>query len=218
MVDKDKMAGLLEILRRKKTALFDLDGVVLDTESQYSQFWGGIGKRYFPEISSLDKLVKGRTLSEICRAYLDDKPFKEQVLAEHVLFQSGIVFNFVRGAEEFVQMVHERGMKTAIVTSSDQSKMEGVYKSHPHFKTWFDRILTEEDFKASKPDPDCYLCAAKSLQSAIEDCVVFEDSRNGLMSGRNAGMTVVGLATTLPRKEVEILADYTIDDFSDLLG
>lgn len=207
------MVDLNELLKDKKAALFDLDGVILDTESQYSAFWGSVGKRYFPELESLDSLVKGRTLSEICRNYLDDKPFKAEVLADHVIFQSNIVFSFIKGADLFVQKVRKQGMKTAIVTSSDAAKMRGVYKAYPEFKTWFDRILTEEDFKASKPDPDCYLCAAKMLNVDKDQCIVFEDSRSGLQAGKNAGMTVVGLATTLPRKVVETLADITIDDF-----
>ena len=208
------MVNLWQILEGKEAALFDLDGVILDTESQYSSFWKKMGERYYPEIPSFADEVKGRTLTEICRLFFDHTPYKETVVAEQAIFQDNIKFFFINGAEPFVKKVREMGLKTAIVTSSDATKMNCVYRTYPEFKTLFDKILTEEDFSASKPNPDCYLRAAERLNAAIDRCVVFEDSRNGLMAGRNAKMTVVGLATTLSKAEVEQLADYTIDDFS----
>ena len=80
----------------------------------------------------------------------------------------------------------------------------------------FDAILTSEDFERSKPDPDCYLKAAQRLGVEVGDCVVFEDSFNGLKSGRAAGMYVVGLSTTNPAEAIrpycdEVIANYVKD-------
>ena len=91
--------------------------------------------------------------------------------------------------------------------------MEAVYRSHPEFKGLFDAILTAEDFDRSKPDPDCYLKAAGRFGIAPEHCVVFEDSFNGLKSGRAAGMYVVGLATTNPTDAIRPLCDEVISDY-----
>ena len=104
-----------------------------------------------------------------------------------------------------------------MVTSSNQPKMEAVYQSHPEFRSLFDAILTSEDFERSKPDPDCYLKAAQRLGVKVEDCVVFEDSFNGLKSGRAAGMYVVGLSTTNPAEAIrpycdEVIANYMKDE------
>jgi len=82
----------------------------------------------------------------------------------------------------------------------------------------FDAILTSEDFAASKPDPDCYLRAARRLGARPEDCVVFEDSFNGLRSGRAAGMTVVGLATTNAADAIRPLCDHVVGDYTALLA
>jgi HAD superfamily hydrolase (TIGR01509 family) len=91
--------------------------------------------------------------------------------------------------------------------------MKAVYQHHPEFKDLFDAILTSEDFERSKPDPDCYLKAAERFGVNPEDCVVFEDSFNGLKSGRAAGMRVVGLATTNPAERIRPLCDEVIRDY-----
>jgi HAD superfamily hydrolase (TIGR01509 family) len=77
----------------------------------------------------------------------------------------------------------------------------------------FDAILTSEDFERSKPDPDCYLKAAKRLGASVDECVVLEDSFNGLKSGRAAGMRVIGLATTNPAESIRPLCDEVIRDY-----
>jgi HAD superfamily hydrolase (TIGR01509 family) len=104
-------------------------------------------------------------------------------------------------------------VRTAVVTSSNRVKLEAVYQAHPEFRGLFDAILTSEDFSASKPDPDCYLKAARRLGASREECVVFEDSFNGLRSGRAAGMHVVGLATTNPADAIRPFCDEVIKNY-----
>ena len=110
--------------------------------------------------------------------------------------------------------MRQKGVKTAVVTSSNQPKMQAVYQARPEFCELFDAILTSEDFERSKPDPDCYLKAAARLGVDKKDCVVFEDSFNGLKSGRAAGMFVVGLATTNAAEKIAPLCDKVIDDYT----
>ena len=107
-------------------------------------------------------------------------------------------------------------MSTAVVTSSNQAKMQSVYRQHPEFTLLFDAILTAEDFAESKPHPDCYLRAAARFGAPVDACVVFEDSINGLKSGRAARMCVIGLATTLPSEVITPLADDVISDYTTL--
>ena len=122
---------------------------------------------------------------------------------------------FIKGAKEFVLELRKHGIKTAIVTSSDSSKMESVYSKIPDFQSLFDKILTAEMFKKGKPNPDCYLLGAKVFDAKIEDCVVFEDSFHGLQAGRDAKMKVIGLATTNPKETIIDKSDIVIEDFSN---
>ena len=76
--------------------------------------------------------------------------------------------------------------------------------------------LTSEDFERSKPDPDCYLKAAARLGVKESECIVFEDSFNGLRSGRAAEMAVVGLATTNKAEDIRDLSDIQIADYQSV--
>ena len=130
-------------------------------------------------------------------------------------YEQQMSYDYLAGFEQYILGLRAQGVKTAVVTSSNQPKMEAVYKSHPEFKTLFDAILTSEDFERSKPDPDCYLKAAERFGVEPKDCVVFEDSFNGLKSGRAAGMYVVGLATTNAAEAIKPYCDEVINDYVD---
>jgi HAD superfamily hydrolase (TIGR01509 family) len=201
-----------------KAALFDLDGVVFDTEPQYSVFWGAQCREFHPEHPGLEHEIKGQTLVQIYDAWFSGELAEQQPLITERLnkFEQQMDYIYVPGFEEYISQLRGKGVKTAVVTSSNQPKMEAVYQSHPEFRSMFDAILTSEDFERSKPDPDCYLKAAQRLGVEVEDCVVFEDSFNGLKSGRAAGMYVVGLSTTNPAEAIrpycdEVIANYVKD-------
>ena len=199
-----------------KAALFDLDGVVFDTEPQYSIFWGGQFRHYYPEHPGMEQLIKGMTLVEIYEKYFQDKDIQERITRELDEFEQTMDFVYVKGFENYVKSLRGRGVKTAVVTSSNMAKMENVYRKRPEFKTYFDAILTSEDFAESKPSPDCYQRAAQRFGLTKDECVVFEDSFNGLKSGRAAGMYVVGLATTNSPESIAPFADRVIMEYVEM--
>ena len=201
--------------KRLKAALFDLDGVVFDTEPQYTVFWGSQCRRYHPEHPGLEHEIKGQTLTQIYDRWFSGNLLKEQPLITERLnaFEQQMSYDFINGFERLIADLRRHQVKTAVVTSSNQPKMESVYRHQPGFRLLFDAILTSEDFERSKPDPDCYLKAAQRLEAQIDECVVFEDSINGLLSGRGAGMKVVGLTTTNPAGRIQSLSDLQIPDY-----
>ena len=201
-----------------KAALFDLDGVVVDTESQYSVFWGSQCRLYHPEIPGLENKIKGQTLTQIYDGWFSGEIASEQPLITRRLneFEAQMDFDYIAGFEDFITTLRNKGFKTAVVTSSNKIKMNAVYRKHPEFHSLFDAILTSEDFSASKPDPDCYLKAAERFHLSPEECIVFEDSFNGLKSGRAAGMFVVGLATTNSAEQIAPFSDVVISDYVGL--
>jgi len=202
----------------KKAALFDLDGVVFDTEPQYTVFWGQICREYHPEIPDLEYKIKGQTLTQIYDRFFSGQDEEQKVITQRLNeFESNMKFNYVEGFEEFIHSLRQKGLKTAVVTSSNREKMESVYRQRPEFKSLFDAILTSEDFEESKPSPDCYLKGAARFGVKPEDCVVFEDSFNGLKSGRASGAYVVGLATTNPAEAIAPYADQVINDFTQFI-
>lgn len=197
-------------------ALFDLDGVLFDTEHQYSIFWKKMGKIYHPEIENFCNKIKGQTLVQIFNRYFNGNKELQQSLSEAIdEYESSMEYRYVPGVQKFLKELRKKGIQTAVVTSSNRMKMNNVYQAHPEFKDMFDYILTAESFASSKPDPDCYLQAAQKCKARPEQCVVFEDSFNGLESGRRAGMKVVGLATTNSPDSIKGLANVIISDFTE---
>lgn len=197
-----------------KAALFDLDGVVLDTESQYTVFWGMIGEEYHPEMPDFCRRVKGQTLVHIYDMFFSDlKDEQAKITARLDEFERTMEYNYVAGFESFISNLRENHIKCAVVTSSNIQKMKAVYAKRPELETYFDKVLTSEDFAASKPDPDCYLKGAATFGVLPEECVGFEDSFNGLRAVRAAGEFTVGLATTNSREAITPFSDYILDDY-----
>jgi len=200
-------------MERKIAGLFDLDGVILDTEDLYSQFWGEQGRLFCPDVPDFAGAVKGRTLTDLLAAYFPEKEQAERVVRKLREFEREMPFRFIAGADRFIRDLKAHGVKLAIVTSSNGAKMAEVYRVLPRLKEWFDVIVTADKITRSKPDPECYLLAAEELQYAPARCVVFEDSFSGLEAGRRAGMKVIGLATTNPAEAIRDKADAVIPDF-----
>ena len=196
-------------------ALFDFDGVLMDTETQYSRFWDETGKK-FVNIEGFGSIIKGQTLVQIFGKHFSGHPQEELRAIEDAIneYESRMVYDFIPGAREFLAELKKAGIPTAIVTSSNNMKMSQVYKVHPDLHTLVDAILTSEDFSKSKPDPECFLKGMERLGGTPETTVVFEDSIHGITAGRAAGARVVGLATTNKREVIEPLCDMVIDNFS----
>lgn len=200
-----------------RAALFDLDGVVFDTESQYSIFWGEQCRLYHPDKPGLENKIKGQTLVQIFDNYFPGMTEEQAEIVRRLdNFERNMEFEYVAGFQDFITDLRTNGIKTAVVTSSNQMKMNSVYAARPEFKSYFDAILTSEDFACSKPDPDCYIKGAAVFGAQRNECVVFEDSFNGLKAGRAAGMTVVGLSTTNSAEAIKQYADYVLPDFRGL--
>lgn len=205
-------------MRQLKAALFDLDGVVFDTEPQYTVFWGSQCRLYHPEHPGLEHEIKGSTLQQIYDKWWNGELEKERDIVTQRLnaFEAQMDYSYIAGFEAFVRDLHQHGVKTAVVTSSNMPKMESVFRARPEFTSLFDAILTSEDFAESKPSPDCYLKGAERFGVSPDECVVLEDSINGLKSGRAAGMYVVGLTTTNTKENIEALSNIQIKDYQDI--
>ena len=199
---------------QRSIALFDLDGVILDTEGSYTAFWDDYGSRHFSE-KDFGLKIKGQTLVKILADYFPDENERKSITDAINDFERKMSYPFVPGVENYIKSLKSNGIRTAVVTSSNLPKMENVYRCHPGFKEMFDIILTSEDFSESKPSPYCYLKAMKLFGAGPENCVVFEDSLAGLQAARASGAFVTALTTTNPEEVVRNYADLVIRDFND---
>ena len=197
-----------------KGVLFDLDGVVVDSESIYTQFWSDIDKLYPTGVENFAIAIKGNTLQRILADYFPDNDVKQDILERIKDFEINMRYKPFAEAVRFINELKRNQFRIAIVTSSSQKKMDNLYAQNPGFREMFYAVVAGDMVSHSKPDPEPYLLGAKAIGVAPESCYVFEDSISGIESGIRAGATVIGLATTLPYDKIDGKAHLTINDFT----
>lgn len=203
-------------MREFKAALFDLDGTLFDTEGQYTILWGRLARKYRPDIPRLEYIIKGTTLKQIFERYFPDPEVQAAIKVDLDDYERQMRYEWVAGALDFLSDLKSHGVKCAVVTSSNQEKMRSVALQWPAFNEMFDRVLTSEDFTASKPHPDCYLLGAKVFGCTTDECVVFEDAFTGLQAGMSAGIYTIGLATGNSPEQIKDKCNHVLNDFVGL--
>ena len=196
-------------------ALFDLDGVLIDSESIYTEFWNRIDSIYPTGIPNFAYAIKGTTLPDILDTYFSDPEIRPHVLKHLQEQERNMRYVIFPHVEHFLKELQAEHIPMAIVTSSNEKKMVDLFRQLPGFRDYFDVVITDADVTHSKPDPEGYKLAAKRLGVPSERCVVFEDSRAGLEAGRRAGGKVVAMATTLKRGDIEGKGDIVLDSFEN---
>ena len=202
--------------RQIRAALFDLDGTLIDTEDQYTIFWGSMARKYRPDVPRLEHLIKGTTLTQIFANYFPDPQWQAEITEGLNAYEAQMRYEFYPGALAFLQDLKRHGVKCAVVTSSNIPKLESVRRQIPDFDALFDRVLTAEDFTASKPAPDCYLQGAQALGAGLDECVVFEDAYTGLQAGMSSGIFTIGIATGHTPDELRDRCHHVITTFEGL--
>lgn len=197
-------------------ALFDLDGVLIDTEGIYTEFWHDIDLRFPTGVENFEYVIKGNTLEAIMGTYFPDEEIREQILMLLKAQEADMDYRFFDGVERFLADLKEAGVRSAIVTSSNGVKMEHLFKKLPVLNDVIEVVITGDDVTHSKPDPEGYKLAARRLGLDSERCVVFEDSLVGVEAGRRAGGAVVGVATTNPKEKLQPMTDVVVDNITEL--
>lgn len=184
-------------MKNIKIALFDFDGVLVDTEPLYDKFWNEASVRYETGIDNFAEEIKGITLPAIIENYFSDRSeaFKQLVFEESMAYESTMPLPPLAGSIALLLQLKSKGVKVGLVTSSDDVKVRRAL-SELKLEGVFDTIVTADRILKGKPDPSCYLLAAQDLGVNPADCLVFEDSFVGIQAATDAGMRVIGLATT----------------------
>ena len=182
-----------------RAVLFDMDGTVFDTERIYCARLAEVakGSALEQEMQEVLLAISGRNRADIY-AYLWDRygkdfPAKEIFDARDALVikqidEEGVPFK--QGFPEVFEELKRMGLFVSLVTSTHRERMQ-KYLDMVGISDAFDYIKTGESVEHSKPAPDIFLQAAEALGCRPEECVVVEDSRNGVLSGVSAGMKVV---------------------------
>lgn len=195
--------------------LFDLDGVLIDSETEYTRIWSEIDTQFPTGVDNFPIRIKGQTLPEILRNYFapaDHAAVVDMLNAK----EQKMHYGWLPGARELLEEIKHCGYGAVLVTSSNNIKMHHLREERPELESYFKYIVTADKITHSKPDPEGYLLGASMLGVRPERCVVFEDSQQGMKAGRRAGAYVVGLTTTLPATVIETVCDLMVHDLSEV--
>lgn len=194
--------------------LFDLDGVLIDSEGLYTRFWAETEALYPTGIQNFARAIKGTTLDSIMRFFKPEE--RDDIMARILDFDSNLEYPMFPGAIDLLELLKQREIPAALVTSSNPEKMAQLERQYPDFPGRFSVVINGSMVSRGKPDPEGYLLAAKKLGKNPGKCVVVEDSLQGVRAGRAAGCEVWGLTTTLPAETVVPEAHFTFNNIYEV--
>ncbi|MDU5110167.1 MAG: HAD family phosphatase [Clostridium sp.] len=184
-------------MKKVESVIFDMDGVLFDTESIYLKVWKNVFKRYgykmTKEIYS-QVIATGRenVKKVFLREFGDDlsieKMYKEkdallkEEIEKHVPIKEGVV--------EILNILKNMNYKIALATSSDRERMNKQLEK-AKIREYFDEVICRDEVEKTKPNPEIYIKAADKLDSNPKNCLVIEDSLAGVMAAYKANMKVL---------------------------
>lgn len=181
-----------------KGILFDMDGVVLDTEKLYTRFWQE-ATQYFGYPMTKEQALGMRSLNRGAGVAKMQSYFGENVDYEAIrnkrmelmdIFVEKMGVDIKPGIHELLDYLDERNIKRAIATSSPLERTK-LYLSSVDLENRFDELVSGYMVEKGKPEPDIYLYAASKLGLAPEECMVLEDSPTGILAAYRAGCVPV---------------------------
>jgi len=208
-----------------KAVIFDMDGLMFDTETLNAAAWKAAGKLHGFEMT--DELLKAHIGSNV--------ETTKRLMQEH--FGADFDFEAVRagriaysfrhieengmplkpGLRELLAFLNQNGILTALATSSGEMFVR-FYLEHAALDHEFDVIVSGDKVKKGKPEPDIFLTALAGLGVEAEECLVLEDSYNGITAAHRAGIRSVMIPDLLPpTPEIEKLFFRKADVLTDVI-
>ncbi len=206
-------------IRNFKAVLFDFDGVLGNTMEDNYQAWLYALGLYGASFSKLEYfLAEGNRVSDIAADVLarhgkDPKYGPQVAQAKDTYYNQHNNFRFHEGVEEIIPKLKRNGIKLAVVSGA--ARMRLVTPKTETFLSSFDAVITADECKRGKPDPEPYLNAATKLGLEPGDCVVVENAPLGIESAKRAGMYCIAICSTLT-EEYLTKADRIVKDFNAL--
>jgi len=206
-----------------KALLFDLDGTLIDSEKFHFDCWNTFLCDYGVAIDFKDWLSNyaGIPLPKNAKTIIDRYKIETE-LEGFIDRREKITFDGFRTTDielmpfalEFIQFVYEKGLTLAVVTASPKIDVEAIFERNGLAK-YFSLFITRTDVSKSKPDPESYnLCVAR-LGLEKDECIVFEDTLNGVKSALAAGITCYAIQNNVRAHQKLKIADELFLSFSN---
>lgn len=179
-----------------EAVIFDMDGVIYDTEAFYLKHWIQVFEEYGYKMTKeiyIKAMGRGRKkVKEYFKSIFgDDLPIDEMYIKKDKLLFDAIRNKEVPlkpGALEFLSYLKNNNIKTALATSAKRERLDIQLEDSPIVQ-YFDAIVCGDDVVNSKPDPEIFLKAAGKIGANPEKCIVIEDSEAGIKAAHDGKMT-----------------------------
>jgi beta-phosphoglucomutase family hydrolase len=209
-------------MNRSRGAIFDWDGVIINSAAQHELSWERLAKecnKTLPENHFkhgfgmkneviIPELLKWTSVPTEVRLL----SLRKEAIYREVVIEQGM--SALPGVEAWLGRLREAGVACAIASSTHRENITTTLEVLA-LGEFFSVIVSAEDVKRGKPDPEVFLTAAQKLGVEPKDGIVFEDALVGIAAARAAGMRVVAVATTEPKEKLAH-ADWVVDHMDEL--
>lgn len=205
-----------------KALLFDLDGTLIDSEKFHFDCWNEFLFPYEVTLDFKDWLTNyaGIPLPQNAKTIMSKYKIAEE-LSGFVERREQITFNGFKTKDielmpfalEFIQYFYDQGLTLAVVTASPRIDVEAVFDKNGLAK-YFSLFVTRTDVTKSKPDPESYNICVEKLGLTKDECIVFEDTLNGVKSAIAAGITTFAIQNNIRAHQKLKIADQLFLNFN----
>jgi HAD superfamily hydrolase (TIGR01509 family) len=207
-----------------QTVIFDMDGVIVDTEPVHHY-------AYYQHFSQLNievtdthyQSLTGNSTRNVFQKLKDHFNLEHEV--EHLIQTKRNLFNdafdtkedlhLIEGVEDLIKDLYNNGLELIVASSASKVTIDRVFKRF-NLYPYFSHIVSGEDFPKSKPDPAIFLHAASLSKHPKNQCIVIEDSTNGIKAAHAAGIYCIGYQSINSKGQEYSLANKIISHFSEL--